>query len=239
MEPMVLPNDVIDLMNAYPDLFGPPPFHLNLKSGPLGFRCGWGWLPLIRGLCANLRLVVQQDGLTLRIEEVGERFGLLRVRVEGGNDRVRALLERAEVTSSRTCENCGAPSELANRGHWLTTLCDVCLQAPEASALWREKVLAPQAEKVLRPHEEGQPERPRVSTLTIERLIRGLNAILPSHLPVVIEDPDRVRVWAIQSLEVAGVASDPGRFERFVPPQRGPGLHTRCVALIRTKAVEP
>lgn len=57
------------------------------------------------------------------ILQIKEKFGTLRFYVNGGNDKVDALIEYAEEMSAHTCEICGSPGSQTNTG-WIRTLCD-------------------------------------------------------------------------------------------------------------------
>jgi len=57
--------------------------------------------------------------------QMKEKFGTLCVYVIGGDDRVRTLIEFAELMSAVTCEDCGAPGTVRG-GSWIKTRCDAC-----------------------------------------------------------------------------------------------------------------
>jgi hypothetical protein len=55
--------------------------------------------------------------------QVKEKFGTLRFYVSGATDSHYNYIEFAELMSSRTCEECGAPGQTYHIG-WHRTLCD-------------------------------------------------------------------------------------------------------------------
>lgn len=57
------------------------------------------------------------------IEQVKEKFGMLRVYVRDTNARQAGMIVLAEELSGVTCEVCGSPGTLRNSS-WLRTLCD-------------------------------------------------------------------------------------------------------------------
>lgn len=105
-----------------------------LKPTPLteglmafGFECDDGWLDILEDLFAGIEEVVKKDKLTnFRVEQVKEKFGGLRVYVEGGNDEIEKLIDDAEKRSFETCEKCGKQGKLRDRAGWYTTLCNSC-----------------------------------------------------------------------------------------------------------------
>ena len=230
MHPLGLDTPVVQLMDDFPDLFGSPPWHVNLNDRPLGFACAPGWLQLLKGLFANLRLADVEDALSeLRIGEVKEKYGMLRVGVQGGNERVWHLLRLAEAASGRTCEGCGAPSEVVDRGGWLTTLCPLCLKAPEVAERWRENPLGA--------GEGISPTPALVAAATVGELWQRLGALRPD-LPLAVEEPYQGRHWPTRGVEIVRVATDPRRFGGTVSPHSGPGFDGRRVALIRLGRVD-
>lgn len=64
----------------------------------------------------------------LRVEQVKQKFGGLRVYVAAGDPSVAAAVRdriaEAESASSRTCEVCGRPGRLRTDRPWAATLCD-------------------------------------------------------------------------------------------------------------------
>ena len=89
---------------------------------PLNFECGPGW----EGLVVNL--IEQLDGLglpDLRVSQIKQKFGNLRVYVRGGDERAETQIARAQDASRNTCEWCGAPGDKDCQGAILT-LCLAC-----------------------------------------------------------------------------------------------------------------
>jgi len=172
-----------------------------------------------------VRLLVGADGLEhLRVTQVKEKWGQLRVYTNLGNDNVWGLLLRAESASGQICEGCGAPSEVVSRGGWLTTLCPVCLRAPEVPAHWREEQgeVAPAGLR-----SPGEPTT--LSVATIREALAGLDPAVP----VALEGPREGEHRPLRAVEVVRAAGDPLRFARVLPLWSGPGFDERVVALIR------
>ena len=98
-----------------------PPLFRSLH--PYGFAVGDGWRVIVTRLCEQL----DELGLPqLRITQIKEKFGDLRVYAKGGDERTAALIEEAEILAGTVCEWCGAPGAKLGGGR-LLTLCPACL----------------------------------------------------------------------------------------------------------------
>jgi hypothetical protein len=76
------------------------------EMDPFNFECGEGWESIVAGLCGHL------DALPLpglRILQIKEKFGDLRVYVEGGDEATIALIREAGALYGSVCEWCGSP----------------------------------------------------------------------------------------------------------------------------------
>ena len=85
-----------------------------------GFEHGDGWF----GLLLEASLALEALGLPdLKAAQVKEKFGGLRLYVDGETDEVEAIISRAEERSYVECEECGAAGKSTGRG-WIRTLCE-------------------------------------------------------------------------------------------------------------------
>lgn len=91
-----------------------------------GFSCGPGWFPILERLFDESEQIQQEDGLTVTVLRVKEKFGELRVYFRSGNERVQYCLRRAEEEAFYTCESCGGLSPGIRSGGRLSDLCDDC-----------------------------------------------------------------------------------------------------------------
>lgn len=82
-----------------------------------------GWRDIVCGLLADLEAMGLPE---LRITQVKEKFGLLRVYVNDGNETVAARIKVAIEVSAETCEACGAPGTLEKVGGWYAVRCPGC-----------------------------------------------------------------------------------------------------------------
>lgn len=109
------------LLNEFPKLYSDRYF--------LGFECGDGWFPLIRGMSLTLQEYVDnnqrpgEEVTQVVIEQVKEKFGSLRVYAYGGDRVTTGMVEMIESISGMTCETCGQPGKLRGN-NWLYTACD-------------------------------------------------------------------------------------------------------------------
>jgi len=89
-----------------------------------GIEFNAGWLPLFEKLCRQL---VEATPPSRRrrfvVTQAKEKFGELRVHLEGANARMRSAVEDAKALSRVTCEDCGRPAERRERDGWYYTLC--------------------------------------------------------------------------------------------------------------------
>ena len=102
------------------------PFRDMFKQS-FGVSTNPGWYPLVEKLLLDFRALPQEDGM-VRINQIKEKFGGLRVHVEvsGSDDfkeRVRDMIEQAEKEASRTCEFCSDPGVLRTPG-WTRVTCE-------------------------------------------------------------------------------------------------------------------
>lgn len=81
--------------------------------------CGPGWLPAI------IPVLEICEARSVRVVQIKEKFGGLRIYLDQHDDTLDAAIILAESIASRTCEDCGAPGELRGTG-WLVTRCDDC-----------------------------------------------------------------------------------------------------------------
>jgi len=106
---------------------------------PRGFECGDGWSDLLYRLCERLEPLVRKLNATLdprerfEVLQVKQKLGGLRFYVSHHAAAIDTEIDRARLSSLRTCERCGRPGTLRNREGWLVTLCDQCLRAADGT----------------------------------------------------------------------------------------------------------
>ncbi|WP_395656525.1 hypothetical protein [Nocardioides sp.] len=98
------------------------------------FGCGPGWVALLVELGHDLDEIAPRWSLT----QAKSKFAELRFYATAGSDdkdvrqRFDERIRRAEVESSRTCEDCGRPGSLwVTPSGWRVTSCQECREAAD------------------------------------------------------------------------------------------------------------
>lgn len=115
------------LFDSYPKLF-PKDRTIQQSLMAFGFECDDGWYEILDKLFSKMTTT----GEPIEVVQVKEKFGTLRVYVNGASDAVHDMIDEAEEESGKTCERCGKPGKLYDDG-WMTTLCDECEKAYKES----------------------------------------------------------------------------------------------------------
>ncbi len=90
-----------------------------------GCECGDGWFSLVRHLCLGLQSYLKErPDFDFKFSQVKEKFGLLRIYSEGGDERTKALIKEVQDTSSEVCEECGRREGVIHDNR--STLCSFC-----------------------------------------------------------------------------------------------------------------
>ena len=121
------------LFESYPALFAlkDQPDSKKLYPISFGLEHGDGWLPIIEDLCFRIQHHIdwkkeKSPGTKQpQIQQVKEKFGTLRFYIDSADDYIDGLVAMAESESSRTCEDCGVPGTMRNKG-WIRVRCDPC-----------------------------------------------------------------------------------------------------------------
>ena len=101
-----------------------------------GFTHGDGWFVIVDELCGTIQRYLDHMNRTnptvtqVVATQVKEKFGGLRFYYSGGDEFVRGAVAFAGALSQRTCEECGATTDVGqtHRG-WIQTLCRKCVTA--------------------------------------------------------------------------------------------------------------
>jgi hypothetical protein len=114
-----------ELVEAHPRLFHAP---AGTPAAAQGYpECGDGWRDLLERACAKIEAALADED-TYRALEIKEKYAILRFCWEGAlskqaEAKVEEAVELAKARSACTCEQCGAPGRLFERGDWLMTAC--------------------------------------------------------------------------------------------------------------------
>lgn len=89
-----------------------------------GFECMDGWADLIEGSLRLIQRYVELEKSDVKITQVKEKFGLLRIYQSGGGENVCQVLDICELASGCLCELCGKAGKLIMLDGWMLTRCD-------------------------------------------------------------------------------------------------------------------
>jgi hypothetical protein len=109
----------IEFMEAHPRVFG------DFSQGYP--ECGEGWRDLLERACVRIEAALG-PGDTFEAQQIKEKYATLRWYHAGrlsatAKVNVEEAIDLAEARSACTCEVCGAPGRLYDRGRWLATAC--------------------------------------------------------------------------------------------------------------------
>ncbi len=104
----------------FPILFGAENF--------VSLWVGMGWTELLWTVCVRLERIARarlaEGHGPMRIVQVKEKYGSLRIFLQAGTDEAENLIDEAETKSETICEACGAQgSNHTLRSGWSKTLC--------------------------------------------------------------------------------------------------------------------
>jgi hypothetical protein len=127
-----------ELIKKYADLF----------DGPHAYpTCGDGWLPIIETFFELIRHDIKWNNMPpVKIIQIKEKFGTLRIYHNGGNDKLLAYEMFASGMSDKMCEVCGTTKNVGRTHDWIQTICGPCFEAwanSEASKIRYERVWVP------------------------------------------------------------------------------------------------
>ena len=94
-----------------------------------GIEHGEGWLPLLEPIFQYIEKYNEDknDDTKIRILQIKEKFGGLRVYTNYLTDELDELIENAERESYCTCETCGSKENIGQTLGWVMTICKDCI----------------------------------------------------------------------------------------------------------------
>jgi len=124
--------DMSDFPKKYPELF---------ENVYCGYSCGVGWHPLLHKLCKQIQHHAERKKMEVRIAQIKEKFGGVRVYLDGADDYIYGLIAMAEDVSSLICEDCGTTMNveckgIRGKGSWIKTLSGACRIRRQTSRQW-------------------------------------------------------------------------------------------------------
>lgn len=88
-----------------------------------GFECNDGWADVIEATLWLVQRRARVSALDVKVTQVKEKFGQLRIYHRGGDESIGAAFEIAELVSGCVCEICGMPGGLISIDGWLRARC--------------------------------------------------------------------------------------------------------------------
>jgi hypothetical protein len=98
-----------------------------------GFDCGDGWFWIIHNLCECIQRHIDNTHPhppQVVVDQVKEKFGVLRFYFSNGDDDVAGMVQFAEWLSGVTCEACGntdTDTIGSTTKVWIKTCCEKCV----------------------------------------------------------------------------------------------------------------
>jgi hypothetical protein len=117
-------NKYDKLSADFPELYAVHGYSRPEDPSPVYFAIGDGWFSLLYELSTAIMEHVRKNPEALPIiTDIKEKYAGLRYYINGGDDVIDDLIEKAEDASYTICEQCGNPGEVMTRGYWLSTRC--------------------------------------------------------------------------------------------------------------------
>ena len=107
------------LFKDFPILYRGHKKSLQQSLMAFGFEHSDGWFNLIYTLSEKLTKFKDVE-----VAQVKEKYGSLRYYVNGGNEEVEDLIEKAELQSETTCEICGKEGKIKEFCGWFKCRCE-------------------------------------------------------------------------------------------------------------------
>ena len=101
------------LCEAFPRLYRERHASVMESSMGWGFLCGDGWFEIVWELSRAVSEHAARVGLDPVVRSVKEKFGELRVSVEGGDEEIERLVVEAGERSRGRCGECGGSYRVA------------------------------------------------------------------------------------------------------------------------------
>ena len=95
-----------------------------------GIECSEGWMKIIEPILNYIKEynLNKEKEKQIKIYQIKEKFGMLRVYTNFVTDKLKELIHEAEYQSTRTCELCGSQENVGHTvGGWITTCCENCV----------------------------------------------------------------------------------------------------------------
>jgi hypothetical protein len=113
-----------ELIATFPEMF----HDLDPRSpmALFSFECEDGWFGLLKDCFEKLREISKEKNFPITCFQVKEKYGTLRIYLNGYECCSDEAIEKAVAKSEVTCELCSEVAELRKRGSWYLTRCEEC-----------------------------------------------------------------------------------------------------------------
>lgn len=117
-------------MNKFNEQFLSDRYSKLITESPLAsldifdFECDNGWLGLIDATLALIQKHSINNDCSVKLTQVKEKFGGLRIYYHGGDECIRAIVDIAELVSGQVCEVCGRSGQVSQAKGWISIRCD-------------------------------------------------------------------------------------------------------------------
>ncbi len=68
------------------------------------------------------QLYVPAKPIVVKVAQYKEKYGSLRIYIDGGDGEIEGMIRFAEYLSQKTCQNTGKPGSMVQKGSWWATL---------------------------------------------------------------------------------------------------------------------
>lgn len=108
-------SDFFDRLDQFPTV---------LESGTSYLiEAPYGWQPIVLSLLSRLEDHAKQSLPDLRVDQIKQKYGHLRVYVTATDEKVEQIIAEAEKRCAATCEVCGQEGRASTFGSWITVVC--------------------------------------------------------------------------------------------------------------------
>jgi len=107
-----------EIQEQYKDLFSDKFYDFSISDG---------WLAIITSLLKSIKNdIMYNDMPEVKIIQIKQKFGGLRVYYDGGDDATRGMVTMAMAIAEETCEDCGSTEDISQTSGYIRTLCTKC-----------------------------------------------------------------------------------------------------------------
>jgi len=121
------------LKKEFPEFFA---YDSGKSTLLFGIECGEGWYDILYDLCVELRNMKAD----LKMVQIKEKFGALRVYTDSKSLAVYDLIRAAEDRSRTICEVCGASGTSCSRADYIMVRCKKHAKQTRANLFPQENI---------------------------------------------------------------------------------------------------